>query len=285
MKIKDILSKKETLSFEVFPPRREGEFESLVSTIHDLKKYNPDWISVTYGAGGSTKSRTAEIASMIKCFFDLEVLAHLTCVNATKKDIGNILYEFKMRHIENILALRGDLPNGEKINELDGFQYANELVSFIKKKNGFCVGAACYPQGHVESQSLKGDIENLKRKVDSGVDFLITQLFFENGKFYDFLERAEKAGITIPIIPGIMPITNYHQISKITKLSGQEIPPVLRRRLEKIVDKPDEVEKYGKDYAAMQIMDLRMNKSNGIHLYCMNKSEIVSNILDAVGYK
>ena len=286
MKIKNILSKKRTLSFEIFPPKKEGEFESLVMTISQLRKYQPDWISVTYGAGGSTKEKSVDVASVVKTFFNTEVLAHLTCVNSKREEIKEILNELKRRGIENILALRGDPPIGNRFEPgQSDFNYASDLVSFVRKNNGFCIGGACYPQGHLESLSLDEDIENLKKKVDAGTDFLITQLFFENSKFYDFVEKAKKAGINIPIIPGIMPITNYHQIRRMTELSGQEIPKVLKDRLESVADQPEEVEKRGRNYAATQVADLINNGVAGVHFYCMNKSKIVSNILDWIGYK
>jgi methylenetetrahydrofolate reductase (NADPH) len=282
MKIKEILSEKDfSLSFEVFPPKRDGDVYDLYRVIGELKRLNPDFVSVTYGAGGSNKDRALEIASYIKNNFGLEVLSHLTCVNTTQEDMEKIIEEFKKGGIENILALRGDPPKGtEKFEKVEnGFEYANELVSFIRKRNGFSIGAACYPQGHIESKSLEDDLINLKRKVDAGTNFLITQLFFENDKFYRFLESVRGVGINVPIIPGIMPITNYSQLKRISELSGQNIPKILKNKLERLADKPEEVEKYGRDYAAMQVMDLKVNKAKGIHFYCMNRSDIVSEIL------
>ncbi|VVB83152.1 Methylenetetrahydrofolate reductase [uncultured archaeon] len=287
MKIKDILSnKKFTLSFEVFPPKIEGDFEKLIKAVIELKRFNPDWVSVTYGAGGNTKNKSITIASVLKEFYNLEVLAHLTCTNSSKKDIKDVLYEMERKGIENILALRGDPPRGKKFEAIqDGFAYASELVSFIKKNNGFCMGGACYPQGHIESSSLENDMDNLKKKVDAGAEFLITQLFFENNKFYNFVDRAEKAGITIPINPGIMPITNYHQIKRMTELTGNEIPFKLKRELETRVSQPEEIEKLGRHYAAMQAEDLKKNGARGIHFYCMNRSAIVAGILEMMGYQ
>ncbi|VVB83327.1 Methylenetetrahydrofolate reductase [uncultured archaeon] len=282
MKIKDILAGKDfSLSFEVFPPKRDGDVEILYRTIGELKKLKPDFVSVTYGAGGSSKDKTLEIAASIKKNFGLEVLAHITCVQTTKEDTAKILNEFEGEGIKNILALRGDPPKGTERFEKteDGFFYASELVSFIREHNHFCIGAACYPLGHIESPSLEEDVKNLRKKVDAGTDFLITQLFFENSQFYKFLEMTNKEGINIPIIPGIMPITSYSQIKRMAELSGHEIPKTLKNKLERIADKPEEVEKYGRDYAAMQVMDLKMNKVRGIHFYCMNRSDIVSEIL------
>jgi len=288
MKIKDILAGKDfSLSFEVFPPKRNGDVEVLYQTIGELKKLKPDFVSVTYGAGGSSKDKTLEIASSIKKNLGLEVLAHITCVQTTKEDTAKILNEFEEEGIKNILALRGDLPKGIESFEktADGFFYASELISFIREHNSFCVGAACYPLGHIESPSLEEDVKNLRKKVDAGTDFLITQLFFDNGQFYRFLEMIEKEGINIPVIPGIMPITSYSQIKRMAELSGHDIPKILKNKLERIADKPEEVEKYGRDYAAMQVMDLKMNKVKGIHFYCMNRSDIVSEILRITGHE
>jgi methylenetetrahydrofolate reductase (NADPH) len=284
MKINEIFSKKDYgLSFEVFPPKREGEIEDLYRVIGELKRFNPDFISVTYGAGGNSKSKTLEIASSIKKRFGLEALAHITCVQTTKEETAKILDGFEEEGIENILALRGDYPKGiEKPEKVEnGFEHANDLVSFIRKHNSFCIGAACYPLGHPESHSLEEDIKNLRKKVDAGADFLITQFFFENSPFYRFLERIDNEGINIPIIAGIMPILSYKQIQKMSELSGHEIPKFLRDKLEKIADKPEEVEKYGIEYAVMQSANLLRCGIKRFHFYCMNKSEPVRRILES----
>lgn len=283
MKIKDILSKKDySLSFEVFPPKREGTFGELFCTIKELKKLSPDFVSVTYGAGGSNRDKTLEIVSYIKNKLELEVLAHITCVQTTKEDTAKILNAFEREGIENILALRGDAPKDtEKFERIEnGFAYASELVSFIKEHNSFCVGAACYPLGHIESHSLQEDVKNLKKKVDVGADFLITQFFFENNRFYKFLERIDNEGINIPIIAGIMPILNYKQIKRMSELSGHEIPKFLKDKLENIANKPEEVEKYGIEYAAMQSIGLLKCGIKRFHFYCMNRSEPVRKILE-----
>ena len=288
MKIKEMLSKKElTLSFEVFPPKRDGNLEYLFKVIGRLKKLNPDFISVTYGAGGSNKDNALEIASSIKNKYCLEVLSHLTCVQTTKMDMEKIIREFELAGIENILALRGDPPKGtERFEKVEnGFGYANELVSFIRAMNGFCIGAACYPHGHSEAKSLEEDIINLKRKVDAGTDFLITQLFFDNDEFYRFSELARRERIDVPIIPGIMPITSYKQIKRISELSGHKLPYLLDERIERLSDNPEEIEKYGVEYAIEQSQDLIKNKVKGIHFYCMNKSEPVNQILEGLNLK
>jgi methylenetetrahydrofolate reductase (NADPH) len=282
MKIKNLFSQKRfILSFEVFPPKREGNLESLYVTITELGELKPDFISVTYGAGGSTREKTIEISSRVKNEFNLEVLAHLTCVQSTKDDIAKILDSLKEKNVENILALRGDPPEGmERFTKTDGgFGYANELVQFIKTRTDFSIGVAGYPEGHIEAPSLKVDMINLKRKVDAGADFIITQLFFNNDAFYNFRDRAMEIGIDVPILPGIFPILNYNQIIRIASLAGVRIPSRLREKVEKNKDNPQEVEKYGMEYAIIQVDNLIKNEIAGLHLYCMNKSHPVKKIL------
>jgi methylenetetrahydrofolate reductase (NADPH) len=282
MKIKNLLSEKKfILSFEVFPPKREGNLESLYITIKELAELKPDFISVTYGAGGGTREKTIEISSKVKNGFDLEVLAHLTCVQSTRDDIARILDCFKEQNVENILALRGDPPEGtEKFTKTEGgFGYANELVQFIRSRHDFSIGVAGYPEGHIEAPSTKVDMMNLKRKVDAGADFIITQLFFENDAFYNFLDRAVALKIDIPIIPGIFPVLNYNQITRIASLAGVRIPARLVEKAERNRDKPEEVEKYGIEHAIIQAEDLIKNGIVGLHLYCMNKSHPVKKIM------
>ena len=282
MKIKNLFSQKRfILSFEVFPPKREGNLESLYVTITELGELKPDFISVTYGAGGSTREKTIEISSRVKNEFNLEVLAHLTCVQSTKDDIAKILDSLKEKNVENILALRGDPPEGTErfIKTEGGFGYANELVQFIKTRTDFSIGVAGYPEGHIEAPSLKVDMINLKRKVDAGADFIITQLFFNNDAFYNFRDRAMELGIDVPILPGIFPILNYNQITRIASLAGVRIPSRLREKVEKNKDNPQEVEKYGIEYAIIQVDNLIKNEIAGLHLYCMNKSHPVKKIL------
>ena len=282
MKIRSLFSQNRfILSFEVFPPKREGNLDSLYVTITELGELKPDFISVTYGAGGSTRGKTIEISSRVKNGFNLEVLAHLTCVQSTKDDVARILDLLKEENVENILALRGDPPEGTErfIKTEGGFEYANELVQFIKTRDNFSVGVAGYPEGHIEAPNLKADIINLKRKVDAGADFIITQLFFNNDAFYNFRDHAMALRIDVPILPGIFPILNYNQIIRIASLAGVRIPPRLREKVEKNKDKPQEVEKYGIEYAIIQVDNLIKNGIAGIHLYCMNKSHPVKKIL------
>lgn len=282
MLIRDLFNqKKRTLSFEVFPPVREGNLESLFATIAELKELNPDFISVTYGAGGGTRDKTIEIASRVKNEIRSEALAHLTCVASSRDDIARILEDMKAQNIENILALRGDPPRGEErfVRPEGGFGFANELVEFIKAHGAFSIGVAGYPEGHPEAPSVEDDLKNLKRKVDAGADFIVTQLFFHNDDFYRFRDRVMAMKIRVPVIPGIFPILNYRQILRITELCGSKIPPALGERLCRLQDKPGEVEKYGIEYAQDQAWDLVRNEVCGLHICTMNRSRAARTIV------
>ena len=286
MLIRDLFGqKKRTLSFEVFPPVREGNLESLFKTVAELKELKPDFISVTYGAGGGTRDKTIEIASRVINEFGSEALAHLTCVAATRDDIARIIEEMKTHNIENILALRGDPPKGEEkfVRPAGGFGFANELVSFIRGLNGFCIGVAGYPEGHPEASSFEDDLKNLKRKVDAGADFIVTQLFFNNDDFYRFRDRALALKINVPIIPGIFPILNYKQVLRITDLCGAKIPSALGEKLCWLKDKPEDVEKYGIEYAQGQAYDLIRNEVHGLHICTMNQSRAARKIVRELG--
>jgi methylenetetrahydrofolate reductase (NADPH) len=286
MLIRDLFGqKKRTLSFEVFPPVREGNLESLFKTVAELKELKPDFISVTYGAGGGTRDKTIEIASRVQNEFGSEALAHLTCVAATRDDIARIVEEMKKHNIENILALRGDPPKGEEkfVRPAGGFGFANELVSFIRELNGFCIGVAGYPEGHPEASSFDDDLKNLKKKVDAGADFIVTQLFFNNDDFYRFRDRALALKINVPIIPGIFPILNYKQVLRITELCGAKIPSALGEKLCWLKDKPEDVEKYGIEYAQKQARDLLHNEVRGLHICTMNQSRAARKIVRELG--
>ena len=286
MLIRDLFGqKKRTLSFEVFPPVREGNLESLFKTVAELKELKPDFISVTYGAGGGTRDKTIEIASRVQNEFGSEALAHLTCVAATRDDIARIVEEMKKHNIENILALRGDPPKGEEkfVMPAGGFGFASELVSFIRELNGFCIGVAGYPEGHPEASSFDDDLKNLKKKVDAGADFIVTQLFFNNDDFYRFRDRALALKINVPIIPGIFPILNYKQVLRITELCGAKIPSALGEKLCWLKDKPEDVEKYGIEYAQKQARDLLHNEVRGLHICTMNQSRAARKIVRELG--
>jgi methylenetetrahydrofolate reductase (NADPH) len=272
---------KATLSFEVFPPSREGNLDELYQAIGELVELNPDFISVTYGAGGGTREKTVEIASTIRSKFDHETLAHLTCVQATRGDIGEQLEQLKGEGIENILALRGDPPKDREqfVKTEGGFGYASELVAFIREQGDFSVGVAGYPEVHPEAPDMEHDLINLKKKVDAGADFIITLMFFDNDDFYRFRDNARAAGIRVPIIPAIFPIFNYRQISRIAALCGAKIPPRLRDRLERVSERSEEVEKYGMEHAIRQSEDLLENEVAGLHFYSMNRSRHVIRII------
>lgn len=282
MKISDILKSKDFLvSFEFFPPKKEENEHILFETIFRLKPYNPDFVSITYGAGGSTREKTAYWTKHIKKDFGLNVMMHLTCVTATVDDINEHLKMLKENGIKNILALRGDPPKDFPETEIrKDFKYAYELVRFIKSKNDFSVGVAGYPEGHLESPNLTKDIEFLKMKVDSGADFIVTQLFFDNKYFYDFVDRALKYNINIPIIPGIMPITNINQVIKFTQMCGATVPKSLVQRM---ADKSDEyVFNLGVEYCIAQCKDLKNNGCKGLHFYTLNKSEATRMVLEGI---
>lgn len=281
MKISENL-KSTAFSFEFFPPKDEAGFQSLFETIEKLKPAHPAFVSVTYGAGGSTRSKTVDLVGKIKNEIGIESMAHLTCVGHQKEEIVSVLESLQECGIENILALRGDPPKGEEqfVKTEGGFGYASELVAFIKSKFSFCVGAACYPEGHIECSDLQKDMDHLKQKVDSGVDFLITQLFFDNRHYFDFIERAEKESISIPIIPGIMPILNLKQSQRFTKMCGASLSDSLLSKFDGFDDNPEKVREIGINHAIEQCKDLLESGVPGIHFYTLNRSKATLAILE-----
>lgn len=285
MLIKDIYSKKKpVISFEIFPPKKDYPIESIYNTIEALKDLKPDYMSVTYGAGGSSKDRTVEIASTIKNKYNIEALAHLTCVSSTKNEIDEILTTLRDHNVENILAMRGDIPKDPDFDFPDPlhFKYAKDLIDRIKTTENFSIGAACYPEGHIEAKSKSDDLKFLKEKVDSSVDFLISQLFFDNELFFQFMEKLDLMGINVPVSAGILPVLNVNQINRIVELSGCSIPPKLKRILDKYEHNKEALKEAGTAYATEQIIDLLSWGIDGIHIYTMNKPEttreIISNI-------
>lgn len=277
-----LMVKDQLISFEVFPPKTDSAFESIEWSVRELSAHNPDFMSVTYGAGGGTSQFTTKIASLIKNRLDTTALAHLTCASTPKEQIDNILDTLKENHIDNVLAMRGDIPQGYEKPQGEYYTYAYELVKHIKDYGYFDIGGACYPECHPECDSLEKDIENLKNKVDCGVDFLITQLFYDNDVFYSFLEKVRKKGIYAPVFAGIMPITNIKQIDRITCLSGTKLPSEVTDFLEKYKDNPQDLEKAGLDFAVNQINDLLLNGVNGIHIYTMNKPYVARTVLKGI---
>lgn len=282
MKITDLFAKKKpTVSFEVFPPNEIYSLDEVFSVIDELALLKPDFISVTYGAGGASRGRTVEIASKIKNKNKIEALAHLTCIGAKKSEIQNILNELKKHNIENILALRGDLPKDNTAVKKGDFSHASDLVKYLKENENFSVGGAFYPEGHQDTNDLL-DLFNLKLKVDSGTDFLISQIFFDNEQFYQFRDKLKKLNINIPVIAGIMPVTNAKQIRKITSLCGCTIPEKLKKILDRYEDNPKALKEAGTAYATEQIIDLMTSDIDGIHIYTMNKTETAKKIMNSI---
>ncbi|MBQ3463585.1 MAG: methylenetetrahydrofolate reductase [Clostridia bacterium] len=284
MFIRDIFKqKKPVLSFEVFPPKEEDGLDAVLGAVKEMSALPIDYMSVTYGAGGSNSKSTAKIAAYLKDNLSVPSLAHLTCVANTKDAVKSTLAEYKKMGIENILALRGDKPRDHIGQLFPGYKYASELVEDIKKYGDFCVGGACYPECHPDSDSLDADIENLKIKVDAGVDFLVTQMFFDNDKFYAFRDRCVKKDINIPINPGIMPLTKAQQIQRMAILSGgSSMPAKFLRIISKYQDNPEALKQAGIAYAVEQIIDLLSNDADGIHIYTMNRPEIAEKIVGVV---
>ena len=277
MKIRDILAGgRPTLSFEVFPPKTEDAYESVEHAAAEIAKLKPDFMSVTYGAGGGTSDYTVQIASTIQDVYKVTPLAHLTCVSSTREKVHVVLEQLKERGIENILALRGDIPKDGKTPEV--YHYASELIREIKSAGAFCIGAACYPEGHVESANKSVDMDYLKQKVEAGCDFVTTQMFFDNSVLYSYLYRIREKGITVPVIAGIMPVTNAGQIKRITQMSGSYLPSRFLSLVDKFGDKPAAMKQAGIAYATDQIIDLLANGVKGIHVYSMNKPDVAAKI-------
>lgn len=303
MKLKDIYNKKTVdptqerpyatnmpvISFETFPPKGEGEaYEKSVNNLFNelkiLKQFNPAFISVTYGAGGSTQEKTFDIVLKIKQELEITPMPHFTCVNSDRTKILEYIKKVEQAGIKNILALRGDPPKGTEHFQktVDGFEYANELVSFIKEQTDLSIAVAGYPEKHPQAQTIEKDIENLKRKVDGGADVIITQLFFDNADYFNFLTRVERAGIKIPVIPGIMPITSVSQIERITSMCGAKIPKVLQERITKHQNDPQAIIDLGIDFAIYQTSQLIDFGVKGLHFYPLNKSFAVKEILENI---
>ena len=287
MKIADLFkdNEKTVFSFEVFPPKKDSPIESVYSKMEELCALKPDFISVTYGAGGTVgHSRTCEIASKIKYDFGVESVAHLTCVNSTKEDIDINLADLKANGIENILALRGDYVEG--VEPVHDFKYASDLCEYIDRteeyRQFFDIGGGCYPEVHGEAENEIEDILNLKKKVDAGASHLISQLFFDNNAYYRFIERAKIARIAVPIEAGIMPITNKSQITRMVSMSGASLPAKFSKILQKYENKPEALRDAGIAYAIEQIIDLIANGVDGIHLYTMNNPYVAKKITEAV---
>ena len=285
MRIRELLGcGRPCISFEFFPPKNEEGLSALKQSLSRLRDLSPTFVSVTYGAGGSTRDRTIELVTSLRRDYGIEAMAHLTCVGASRDELGAVLGRLRAAGLENVLALRGDPPQGETTftRHPDGFGYANELVSFIRSSFDFCIAGACYPEKHLEAPDAASDLTNLKRKVDAGAQFLISQLFFDNQRYFDFVARARAAGIGVPIIPGIMPITNVKQVERFTAMCGACIPEILLEELRSIQDDPEAVLSLGVAHATAQCLELLHRGAPGIHFYTLNKSPATRTILAAI---
>ena len=272
-----------SLSFEVFPPKSEIAFKSVRIATKEIAKLRPAFMSVTYGAGGGTSQYTLDIAKNIKELYGVPTLEHLTCVSSTKETVREKIREIMAAGIENVMALRGDIPEALKNADRSGwdYKYAIDLIFELKTANpDFCVGGACYPEIHPESVNQKDDIKHLKEKVDAGCDFLTTQMFFDNNLLYNFLYKIREAGITVPIIPGIMPITNANQVERAISLSGSFMPQRFKSLVDKFGNNPDAMKQAGIAYATDQIIDLYANGITNVHVYSMNKPDVAAKIMD-----
>ena len=282
MKIKELLNKEKlTISFEVFPPKTESGFDSVKHATEEIAKLRPAFMSVTYGAGGGTSEYTLDIAKNIKESYGVPTLAHLTCVSSTKETVREKIKAIRDAGIENVMALRGDVPAGLENADRSSwdYRYAIDLIRELKELNpDFCIGGACYPEIHPESENQKEDIKRLKEKVDAGCDFLTTQMFFDNNLLYNFLYKAREGGIWVPVIPGVMPITNANQVERAIKLSGSFMPQRFKSIVDKFGHSPDAMKQAGIAYATDQIIDLYANGITNVHVYSMNKPDVAEKI-------
>ncbi len=282
MKIIDVIKTgKPSISFEVFPPKTSDSFESVKIASEEIATLSPSFMSVTYGAGGGTSEYTLKIAQNLQSK-GVTALAHLTCVNSTKEEVRERLKQLNESGIENVLALRGDITPENQNREKWDYHYASELVAEIKKDYDFCIGGACYPEGHPECDTQSLDIQNLKRKVEAGCDFLTTQMFFDNNILYNFIYKLRENGINVPIVAGIMPVTNGRQIKRTCALSGSVLPPRFKAIVDKYGDNPEAMKQAGIAYATEQIIDLYANGINVVHVYSMNKFDVAKKIRDNI---
>lgn len=282
--ITELLQTKQTLSFEVFPPKKDGEFEAAFETLDELGKLSPDFISVTYGAGGSRSKKTVDIASYIQNQLQIDALAHMTCVGCKKDALLQVAGELADANVKHVLALRGDRPKDmtdEQFSARD-FAHASDMTSFLKESTDLHIAGACYPEKHFEASDIESDLLHLKEKQDAGAEFLITQLFFDNNMFYNFMDKACQYGITIPVCAGIMPITTAKQLGTTVSLSGSSVPKALADIIATYGENPEDMRKAGIDYAIRQIMDLQAQNVHGIHIYTMNKPKMAAEIVEGI---
>ena len=285
MRVDDLLGRDEPVfSFEFFPPKTEEGVATLFETVEALKPLEPDYVSVTYGAGGATREGTVEIANRIRSEYGLEVMAHLSCVGETQEGLAALLARFAESGISNVLALRGDPPRGDDTFEQHegGLSSAAELTGFIRERHDFAIGGACFPEVHPEAEDLSSDLRYLKTKVDAGASFLITQLFFDNRVYWDFVASAREAGIDVPIIPGVIPIASYGQVARICKLCDASIPPELDEAMRSLGGDEDAEAMLGVAFAARQCDELLAGGAPGIHFYALNRAPGVRAVLSAL---
>lgn len=280
MKVSEILKEnKVTISCEIFPPKKGSQLENYKGIVAEMAALKPSYISCTYGATGGTSDYTVEIADTINAC-NIPAIAHLTCASSTKEKVFSVIEELKARNIENILALRGDIPENVDFPLPNQYHHATELIADIKSKGDFCIGGACYPEGHPEAATMEEDLDHLKEKVDAGCDYLTTQLFFDNNMYYSFMYKALRKNINVPVVAGIMPITNANQIKRSISLSGSQVPAKFLRIVDRFGEDPESMKQAGIAYATDQIIDLIANGVNHIHIYSMNKPEVAAAIMD-----
>ena len=281
MRLTELLKSDEvTISCELFPPKQGAQLENYKKIVKEMADLKPAYMSVTYGATGGTSDYTVELANEVCNVNHIPALAHLTCASSTKEKVASVIAELKEHKIENILALRGDIPQNAEFPLPDQYKHASELIADIRAQGDFCIGGACYPEGHPEAQTSYEDVDHLKEKVDAGCEFLTTQMFFDNNILYNFMYKALKKGIDVPIVAGIMPVTNAAQIKRITSLSGNMVPPRFLAIVDRFGENPEAMKQAGIAYATEQIIDLIANGVNHVHIYTMNKPDIAGAILD-----
>lgn len=281
MRLTELLKSDEvTISCELFPPKQGAQLENYKKIVADMAKLKPAYMSVTYGATGGTSDYTVELANEVRNVNNIPALAHLTCASSTREKVASVIEELKANHIENILALRGDIPENADFPLPNQYKHASELIEDIKAQGDFCIGGACYPEGHPEAETIYEDLKHLKEKVDAGCEFLTTQMFFDNNILYNFMYKALKTGIDVPVVAGIMPVTNKAQIKRIVSLSGNMVPPRFLAIVDRFGDNPAAMKQAGIAYATEQIIDLIANGVNNVHIYTMNKPDVAGAILE-----
>ena len=285
MRLTELLQKEEvTISCELFPPKLGTQLENYKNIVKQMSELKPAYMSVTYGATGGTSDYTVELANEVLNVNHIPALAHLTCASSTKEKVASVIEELKEKKIENILALRGDIPQNADFPLPNQYKHASELIADIKAQGDFCIGGACYPEGHPEADTIYDDLAHLKEKVDAGCEFLTTQMFFDNNILYNFMYKALKMGIDVPVVAGIMPVTNANQVKRIMSLSGNMVPPRFLAIVDRFGADPDAMKQAGIAYATEQIIDLIANGVNHVHIYTMNKPDIAGAILDNLSY-